>query len=261
MRKKGKVKKENIKLAGVFLVLFFGLLLLSILLKAFLLVKDSRYDSSYPFVIKNVSEGEYRILILKEREGKLFILRLTGFDKGIKDPEKPLGIYPDAYVSGVDLSLGNLYGLPLKYGQLDTNLTILDMARIAYAAKSIGREDIVTLNINLAEKGSKSLLESVFLDTKAAAEDKKVQIVNASGEDGLGGRLASIIAGMGADVILVSTDIQVKEESEVFYSGKKSYTVKRIEKILGIRAIEEESVGFADIVIVVGKKEGERLGN
>ena len=59
--------------------------------------------------------------------------------------------------------------------------------------------------------------------------------------------------------ILEKGDILL-EKSGVYYSGKKTYTIEKLGKILGFNILKRDEQAIADIVVLIGKDSISRLG-
>ncbi|OGH17013.1 MAG: hypothetical protein A3C30_02055 [Candidatus Levybacteria bacterium RIFCSPHIGHO2_02_FULL_40_18] len=90
-----------------------------------------------------------------------------------------------------------------------------------------------------------------FRDSEIFNEKTSIEIVNSTEIDGLGGRLGFILSNIGANVI----SIKDGEESETKIEAKK-YDIKilrRIERLVELKAQKEDNTGIADVTINLGK--------
>ncbi|MBI4078712.1 MAG: LytR C-terminal domain-containing protein [Candidatus Levybacteria bacterium] len=155
-----------------------------------------------------------------------------------------------------------LFLMLTRYASLKTELTVFDIIRLWWFAKSapkhaVIRTDIIVPGVEenhinepqyLTEKTSR-----LFTDAALAEEKLSVEVVNATGESGFGARLAKFVSHMGGNVILVTTADTIASTSGIAYYGEKSYTLSRFEKILSVSSSQLHIPGIADIVITLGR--------
>ena len=101
----------------------------------------------------------------------------------------------------------------------------------------------------VAEKSVGHLVSDAFIE-----KDKQtIQIINATNVSGLGNRLAKLVTNMGGDVIIVATGNIPRKKSVISYIDKKTYTVERLEKVLGYEVVKTTEDAISDITIVIGE--------
>jgi hypothetical protein len=253
MSKKGSSK--NLKLAGLFVVFVFGLILLSALLKTFLIIKTSRFDGTHNFIVNFVGTSGNEVVAFSPQNNSYSVLAL---DKSyVKANLKILLEIPiDAVVS--DFNNNNIpsallqsifsFGRPLK------NLTVLDALRLFLFAKTVPTNKIYERQFiaNLNSQQKTTVISLSFTDPAIYQENQAIQIINASNVYGLGTRLATLITNIGGNVVLVSTSDQTVKSSKIVYYGSKTYTVKNLSEYLGFPAEQSTNKGVADVIITIG---------
>ncbi|KKQ29054.1 MAG: hypothetical protein US43_C0009G0001, partial [Candidatus Levybacteria bacterium GW2011_GWA1_37_16] len=90
-------------------------------------------------------------------------------------------------------------------------------------------------------------------DTSIEKDHQTIRIINGTEVIGLGNRLARLITNMGGDVIIVATSDSLIKKSSILYIDKKTYTVERLQKVLGYEVAKEENNAISDITIVIGE--------
>jgi hypothetical protein len=90
-------------------------------------------------------------------------------------------------------------------------------------------------------------------DASVYQENQTIQVINAADVYGLGSRLATLITNIGGNVVLVSTSDETIQNSKIVYSGKESYTAKKISDYLGILTQQSDQRGVADVIITIGR--------
>lgn len=153
-----------------------------------------------------------------------------------------------------------LQTLMLHYNEIDTNLTIVDIARLWFFVKGESSRSFTFTDLTIGKNGMDDLVidrlsVSLFGDEAVQEEKVSVQIVNGTGVSGLGTKVARIINNMGGNVVVVSTADAIIPTGEIAYS-ETTYTLERLTKLLGYKTIKMEKPGVSDIVIRLGKNGG-----
>lgn len=202
----------------------------------------------------------YTVISFSPQNKATSVLDVSG-PSPLPKPEKLLGIPVDGTVSlrsSLDLGpttskkIGNLFS---HLGQLDTNLTSIDLFRLSLAAKAQGgkNEAHETLTMPQDQAAIDTLSTELFHENVFETENMTIQINNGTGVSGLGKRLERVIANIGGNVVAVSNTDQEETTSSIVYYQKKNETVKRLEKILGYPSHMTETKGISDIIITIGQ--------
>lgn len=240
------------------------------LLKIFDLVRRSSFDGRHHYTIAvdgtDSSKEEIILLAFSPDSSSATVVKAP---RGIslKDMGKSLGIPIDAYlITRKDyVSLGDDYkdissftnNAAIHYNDEKTTATILDLARLWLFSKGVSPASIKV--IDLSDQADDPQLDKtvapIFSDTTIVNEKLSIQIINATDTSGVGSRLARYITNAGGNVVSVTSlqDASEKETSSIEYSGESSYTVKKLEKLLGIKAAHVQNTGLSDIIIQIGK--------
>lgn len=249
-------KSATIAIKFFLIVLVF--ILISLIFKTFILIGKSRYLNQNQFTISVYGNKYFKILSLSKKSKTISVLKINSANANL-NIGRFLGIPIDGKITIAkdieSVNVPNLLGsLALNYPSLKTDLTIIDMVRLYLFARAVSETDINEKTINLA-KDSMSVDEialSFSRDNLIEDENAGIQIVNSANVSGLGYRLGRLITNMGGRVVMVTSGNK-EEASTISYFGKKTYTIDRIEKILGYKLQRIEKKGIADIVIVIGK--------
>ena len=107
------------------------------------------------------------------------------------------------------------------------------------------------------------LVKKYFDDSEIKKEAIKIEILNATNYPGLANQLARLVTNMGGEVISVSNSSIKYQVSSIKYQNesiKKTYTVRKLEKILKVKAeVGEIGESRADLVIFVGEDYSKRI--
>src|SRR5581483_7842937 len=271
MIRRKRVKKDSLLLASLFVSFLFVLFVVSILLKVGTLVKDSRFDSIHRFNLvlsskdKQVTKDKQAVVIsFSPATVSMSELKIA---QGI--PYTYVGRFLEIPIDGFvlensteDFRSENIADLTksfvTRYRNLSTNLTFVDMVRLWWFSKFISFHDITTatfvadpqVSLDLAADNISSQL---FGDDAIIKDKESISIRNASDLVGFGNRLARLISNIGGNVVSVETADSEAEKTQIVYSGSKSFTVKKLEKLLSVSAQQTKVNSIADITITLGK--------
>lgn len=250
-KKRGKVKKNNLKIGIIFSVLISLLILLSLFVKVINVLQQGKYDSNYPFSLRVISGKDTAFLSVSEKEKKIDILKVAGLDK-----QEPLLFPSEGEVSASSLPTSNVssfFRSLLGTKKVESNLTIVDILRLYLFSRSIDSKDVTIENISKAVHANDKAAGSLFLDQEIVLEDKRIEVVNATGVYGVGNNVAKLLTNLGANIVFVSTADKNEKESAIYFHGEKGYTVKRLERVLGLKTLKREGESISDITVRIGQ--------
>lgn len=253
----GRKKKpgKNTSLALIFLIVIVLAIFASILVKVLLVVKASKFGEGPTFSIFVSSSKENKILTFLKDKKSISVIKFEGKVGDIyKLAEVPISatFHLDDFNFDrpvAELSSDIFFGLP----RATDNLNTFDALRMMIMAKTTQPKDIhyETIAKGTREDEIDKMLSSYFLDEKLDNENIAIQVINASGRQGLGNRLARIISNIGGNVVLVSNSDN--EEKSRIYEDEESYTSKRLSEVLNFPQAEDKMEGIGDIIVVVGE--------
>ena len=258
MKRKNKAPRSSIKLAFVFFIFVVVFIAISLVFKVSVLIANSKYNNDIRFTLK-VANGK-DLIILSFAPSSQSISKLEIF-KAPKDLNinKFLGIPTEGFVvTTLNIKEGKIsdlmQGFFLNYGKLETDLTIIDMVRLYLFAKTIPNHNILekSISASLSSTQLDKIVGQLFKDGLIEKENAVIEVVNTTDTAGLGARLARVISNMGGNVVIVKSSERLIRESVISYFGKKTYTVKKLEKILGYKSNLMDTKTIADIVIMIG---------
>lgn len=259
MRLKNKPSLSNIKIAIIFFALVFTIILISLIAKSISIVSRSLFDNTNRFTISVSSNKNREVISFSPKAQSISVLHLDKDSKNLKIAST-LAIPIDAKVENLSDINGNnisslMFNLFLNYKDIKTNLTIFDILRLYLFARTVPPNYVYVKHISLSLDSSKidKIVSQLFSDEVIEKENANVEIINATNVAGLGNRLGRIVTNIGGNVVIVSTENKEEALSTVSYSGRKSYTVEKLSKILGFKVVKVNKKSIADIVIVIGK--------
>lgn len=240
----------NLQFAAFFFILVGAIIFLSLVLRVFFLLIESKFDGSSHFSLE-VRNEKTQFLSFSPQNSTIGILTFQNIPA-------PFEIPKDARIkANIEINSKNLKSSLLKMmfefpNQKEVN--IIDIFRILIFSETVKdssiAEKLVTDKTDKAEIDS--IISKYFQDPKIADEKLSIGVVNATDVSGLGNKFANLLTNMGGNVVLVSTG-DVKKDSTVEYSVD-SYTADKIAKILKFRKVKKESMvkSLADVTVIIG---------
>ncbi|MDO8583000.1 MAG: LytR C-terminal domain-containing protein [bacterium] len=250
---------SNTRIAIFFFILLAFFVAISILFKLILVVKAGQFDDARRFNLTISNNKDSRAISLSPQTQKIAVLKL---DKNIKSEkagkflEIPIDGYINSNILNTNQKLSSLFlQAIINYENLQTNLTIIDLLKIAFFAKTVPESsiNIKTIPQSLSATDIDKIVGRLVSDELIEKDNQTIQIINATDVGGLGNRLARLITNIGGDVIIVATSDKSQKESTISYIDKKTYTVKRLNKILGYEIIQAGNSVIADVTITIGE--------
>ena len=255
MRKKQKSKdKKNLKLGFYFGFLVLSIIIVSFIFKVLDVFRSSKFDGNSHFNVVVLNRNNAEIFSFSPQEKKLNYL----FIDRINDANslREVGIPIDGKIKSTSKSSEYTKDKFIKflfnYFKLDTDLSIIDVARLAILSQGIGGDKLSLNNLSFNDKKTLSdLSSSLFIDKALQDENRKIQITNSTNVQGLGNKFAKQISNNGGNVVLVNTSQEPTQKSVIYYM-QDSYTVNKISKKLNIPIEKRDMNSISDILIIIG---------
>lgn len=249
---------SNTKIAIVFFVFLAFVVGISLIFKVITIIKASQFDDSKRFTLTITNGRNIEVMSLNPGSKDIAVFELND---NVKSTEagRLLEIPIDGFISysslNLDQKVNSLFmNAVFKYNKLKTNLTIIDLLKLAMLARAVPESSV---NIKIVRDTSGSELDKIVgrlvNDTFIEKDKQTIRIVNATDINGLGNRLARFITNMGGNVIIVATEDSPRKKSSISYFDKKTYTVERLQKVLGYEVVKEQNNAISDIIIVIGE--------
>ena len=254
---------ENKSLKTFYLYLFAVILLIAaaLFIKGIIIVKDSKFDASHDFALAVTENNDVKeIIAFHPQVPSITVLSI----KDNKIPyfvlAKDYGIATDGYIQIANSSDINtdatafMWSSFLHTDSWQTNLTILDKIRLLLFSKNVTTNNKTVEKISLANQNStiQTTITNALTDQDIADENISVQIINATDITGFGQRLANVLTTMGANVVEVSTSQNIQKQTTIQYYGDESYTLDRLENLVGVTGTKIETQQIANIIITLG---------
>ena len=250
--------ETNLRLAGLFVLLVCGLIILSLLLKVLFVFRDSKFDGSHSFVVGFIGQSQTKLVDFNPQGATLSIINVSGVsDKN--SLERTLGIPVDGVVEvrqniqDKDISQTLLKSASPFSSSLE-GLTFIDALRLSVFAKTVQAGAIYDRDFppSLNDSQKATVLSLSFTDPTVYQENQAIQIINASNVSGVGSRLAALLTNIGGSPILVTTADNPQTASKIIYYQQESYTVRKLSSYLNFPAEKSDKKGIADVTIIIG---------
>lgn len=245
---------KNTPLAIFFFLIILGAIVLSIFLKALVIFEGSKFKNEGNFSIFVSDKKQGIILSFNKDDNSVYIISI---DKKVDDIYKLVEVPIAAKYEDEEIDLGEsvssltsdmLFNIPRN----KSNLNVLDGIRIFLMGKTVNPRDIKNTTVDTtSESKLDSEIYAYFSDSKIKNEAISVEVVNATGEQGVGGRYARLVSNMGGNVVLVSTENESGKSG--IFAGDDSYTTKRLGQVLNFQFKKTSISKIADITVVIGK--------
>lgn len=270
--KNKKVKKYNHFNLLVLFVIFVSLtLIISSIIKIISSVKESKFQGDYfnlivknkNYYIININKITNTVSVVevknntdssmdKNKLGLNFSIPINAMivyknESGFKDI-KDFFNFRTAYFMFLQTSGYTLVGMN-KVDVLKVYLGGAFVSSDNYKVKLYGSV-LGETNENLP--GINNDIYELFKDNNIINEEVSIQVVNSSGIDGMGSRVASMLRNIGFNVVSVITDDE-KRMSKIISLYKDNYTIKSLAGFFKIPIEYTDEISVADINIIIGK--------
>ena len=258
MRKKESAL-SNTKIAIIFFIFLAFIVSVSLIFKTILVVRAGQFDGSKRFNLTVSDNKNIEVMSFAPPAKTIAVFKLSK-NIGSYEAGQFLEIPIDGFITSNSLDLNQradsvFFKAIFNYKNLQTNLTIIDLLKLLVFSKTVAASSVNSKNISvdLSPSELEKLVGRLVSDELIEKDNQTIQVINGTDIDGLGNRLARLVTNMGGDVIIVATSDSRKKESTISYIDQKTYTVERLEKVLGYPAIKAGNDAISDITIVIGE--------
>jgi hypothetical protein len=251
------------------------LILLALILKIAVIVAHSHFDGSHRFTVAVISKPMH-VVSFDPKQNSISVLAFQSAPNASKEHiANVLHIPVDAYIQeSISPSFGGdeeknqvegyLQQVLFSYPKRVTDMTIVDIFRLWMFSKGVEAQNVfdATLekSVDQVESGAvDKTANKLFSDETLAQDNKSIQIINATGEAGIGNMFAQVLTNIGGNVVSVKTSHSNIPVSTVIYSGKLSYTVEKVEEMLQVKPKYVQKMDNFDIIISIGSDRVELL--
>lgn len=263
MKIKNKSSVSNTKIAIIFFVFLAFVVGISLIFKLISVIGASRFDDSRRFTLSIANGKNIEVMSLSPSSKDVVVFKFND-NTNSADAGRLLEIPIDGFIEQNSLDLNQkidslFMSSILSYNKIKTNLTVIDLFKLEMLVRTIPES-----SINIKKIGDAigldldRMVDHLVSDPLIEKDSQTIKIVNGAGVGGLGNRLARLITNMGGNVIIVATSDSLIKNSVISYIEDKSYTVNRLQKVLGYIVVNEKNNAISDITITIGE---DRVGS
>lgn len=255
MRRSSHHAGNSLQIAFIFVCSIVLLFIAGMLLKFFLVLNASTFDGTHQYIVAIKGEDSQTVFVSYNPSGKsVNVLRV----KGKSDDQSAasyLGLPIDASIR-VSLSddVGKMTENMVFHPKNEEDMTVIDALRLMIFVNTLNATGFhaSSLTIPTDDKTKEKALSSLFLDQALYAENESVAIINATGESGVGSKVAHMLSTIGVNVVSVTTAENNQDKSVLLATQDNTYTVKRISRIFHV-GITKKTQTISDITLTLGK--------
>lgn len=254
--KQKKQKKQNIGIGILFILLVAFVILISFTAKVFEIYTKTSFDGRNRFNISHLGDRGWEVISLYPEDRSITILQTD-----TKDQKKfnTLRIPSDLVTSsGEDLDEENVKGV-LNSLLTEANANIFDSVKINLFLNSVPSKSISQVSIEVGDGRVYEKISTALSNDSFLSEKLTIELVNSTGERGIGSNVARFITNLGGNVILVNTGSKVESTSHIYSLREDFETVKKIQKLLRIDISNTSQPTLSDVKIVIGRDLIERF--
>ncbi len=249
---------DSLKKIVVFCIIVLLLIGVSLTYKTIILLQHGKFDGQHRFNLTIQNDAAAEIISFDPQGKTQVVIAVPKISKSFSE-ERDLGITIDGHItraSGISLTksvASQMQSILFRFPTLSSNLTIFDIVQLTFLSRSLQGKTTSHTFSNLADQRTvDAFVTSELTDATITQENKSIQIVNATGQSGVGGRLERLITNFGGNTIAVTTGRTTESKSTITYYGETSYTVEKLEKILAVSGKSSSDKTISDILIVLG---------
>lgn len=253
--KQAKHKEPNSVQKVIFFCLFVLLLIgISLGIRLVTLIRSSTFDGDHRYTIEiKKSNTEAKVISIDPANKKTVVLYITGktalpkLDLIVGLPIDQVVTHPTTPDKSITSDLSDLL--------FNLHVNGYDMLRLITASKTIPSGDVTHLSYTypFSEDAFDEKTADLVIDSGVTHDNQTVSISNASDISGFGNRFGRLIERAGGTVIAVNSSAASQQTTTLTYYGDKTYTVKKLERLLRITGVQKEGKVLSDIVITLGK--------
>lgn len=271
MREKKDTKRSrSLRTLVIYGAFVFTLILFSFTIRVFYLIGQSKFDGQHRFTLvigEDLPAGRQgnRVFGIVSFEPITSSMSLLIFPRSsnlsFSNFNRKFGVIPDGYIkTAYKLSLKDtipsiFQSFLLHPNDISTKINFYDLLRLYLYTNKVPVSSIMVEEASISSNERDFNKDAAFLltDSAISVENVSVQIVNATGESGLGSRLERVISNLGGNVVSVKTALVSAPISKIQYYGSQTYTLQKLERLLSIKREVLNKEDIAKIVIIIGE--------
>lgn len=262
MQKKRIKRIKNSTLIVFFFLFVILCIIIASIIHVVILISQSTYDNRHQFILGVKERKQERILVFNPDTNTLNDLVVKGFSNNdipslLDIPIDATVVYPNSTDDSVSSLLLKLFLHCNTYKC--QGLNEIDVLKLYFYVQNIQINKIkhAVINIPFSQKYIHTVIPIFFTDSSIYNEALTISITNATGEDGMGNILATLLSNIGGNVISVTSEENKEDMTTLKTTNENSYSIIRFKKILSIKRIVRQIPEISDIMIIIGKNHPE----
>jgi hypothetical protein len=174
---------------------------------------------------------------------------------------RTVGVIPDGYIkTRYHLFLNDAISSILKsllfhQTSISQSTNFYDLLRFYLYANKISANSVLIQEIDPSSETTvfDKAVARLFSDSVLSQENISIEIVNATGQSGLGSRLERVISNLGGNVVSVKSALIIEPVSKIQFFGDVTYTLRKLGALIPYHQERLEKQSIAKIIIVIGK--------
>lgn len=259
-RKQNMDEGRSLRPLIIFCAIVGLLITLSLSVKLFLAIKESKFDWNHQFILfLHTDPNAAKYVVFGPSDHSIAILDVKGkIEK--KQLDKQLGVTTEGTVKldghlskEQDIDRALLIAI-FQYVKIEKSVSLYDLLRLFLFTKTVPGTKISFERITLPyhEEIQNHRIQALFLDEKIRDEAVAIEVINGTNISGVGGRIERMITILGGNVVSVATAKNEVTTTTLMTNDLSSYTSKRLGKLFGIQATQIQKNGLSDIILSVG---------
>lgn len=263
-----KRKREEKEGSGLKMLIFYGILVfflvaVSFAIRIFSLVKESKFDGTHRFTILIAEESRvFGLISFEPMTSSLSLLTFSSNSNlSFSNFNSRLGIVPDGYIKKKnnlvlkDSVPSIIQSFLFRPNSISTNINLYDLSRLYLYAKRVPESSMVIEEASVSSdlKEFNKTVVPLLVDNIISSENISIEVINAAGKSGLGGRLERVISNLGGNVISVKTAMTTESFSKIQYTGVETYTLRKLVRLLPMKRELLKKESIAKITIIIGE--------
>lgn len=254
MRRKKNPRNSALP-AIIFFALIIGVILFSFVFKAFLIVRESKFERGDRFTVFVTNNRESKLISFAREDHSVSVIKIKGVvgDSPYRFFEIPI----DEVVEDKDLDLKKTVSQitsDIIFKKGGRNLNLIDLLKMFIFSKTVSPQNtkVEEISPDFDQSSLDKMLRLLFKESRVAKEGSTIEVVNGTQEQGVGERHARLITNISGNVVLVSTG-EKSRKSGVYYKNEKNYTLERLSDVLRFTVKKGKVSKIADITLVIGE--------
>lgn len=245
-----------------FLIIFLTLAILSVLIKVIKVYQSRSFrGDAFNLLILN---KDSTLIHLETNPKSLTFLTLKNFGSELKNKSRVnMSIRLKIPIDGIIIldnsdekieksSLG-LNSFVKFYSKKSININEMDLLKLLWKINGVKSSEVSIKEIENIDKAQVySMLPEVFNETAIVNDKTSIEVINGTGQDGVGGRISDALRNEGFHIVSVGT-FEQKESKIILRGSENNIVFKRLVDFFPFKIERKEENSISDITLILGK--------